>query len=520
VSPEVPARERGWTLRRRIGQAFLALAALLAVLAAALIVSTVSFADAGNSVIYRWQPAAAASQRLLADLVNQETGVRGYLLSRRADSLKPYTDYIAAERVDHVALTDLLRGDSQAVRRLGEVEAAAAVWQREIARPLIDQVRRGDRPSTVALDAGRARFDDIRSASAGLSRVIAARTADVRAARTRDGVYAGTALGLSLVLVVAAGIALWRGLHRWVLRPIDTLGEQTRHVARGELARPIEPSGPRELTELGADVEDMRAQIVAQLDRLGEAVDDLRRQGEELERSNADLQQFAYVASHDLSEPLRKVANFCQLLERQYGPQLDDRARQYIDFAVDGAKRMQVLIGDLLALSRVGRSTEEFRPLDLGVILTQAIDTLSDRIDAEGATIDRPETLPTVEGDRALLTSLWQNLIGNAVKYHRDDVPPVVTVSVEHDADEKQWTFTVADNGIGIDPQYAERIFAVFQRLHLRDQYGGTGIGLALCRKIVEFHGGHIWLDHVESRPGAIFRFTLPEGGAGARHTL
>jgi light-regulated signal transduction histidine kinase (bacteriophytochrome) len=233
---------------------------------------------------------------------------------------------------------------------------------------------------------------------------------------------------------------------------------------------------------------------------------------EELARSNDDLQQFAYVASHDLSEPLRKVANFCQLLERQYGPQLDDKARQYIDFAVDGAKRMQVLITDLLALSRVGRTTEEFESVDLERALAAALATLSDRIDDAGARIERVTPLPTIAGDQSLLTSLFENLVGNAVKYRREDVPPVVRIAAEHDAENSVWTFTVSDNGIGIDPQYAERIFAVFQRLHLRDRYGGTGIGLALCRKIVEFHGGRIWLDPVESLTGANFTFTLPEG--------
>jgi light-regulated signal transduction histidine kinase (bacteriophytochrome) len=317
--------------------------------------------------------------------------------------------------------------------------------------------------------------------------------------------------------MVAAGIALWRGLHRWVLAPVDRLGTQTRHVASGELTREIVPDGPVELTGLGVDVEDMRAQIVAQLALVEAAKEEYRLLGEELERSNGDLQQFAYVASHDLSEPLRKVANFCQLLERQYAPQLDDRAKQYIDFAVDGAKRMQNLITDLLALSRVGRSTDEFAPVDIGATLDEALSTLSDRVAASGATVERLTELPTVPGDPTLLTSLLENLVGNAVKYRRDDVAPIVKVSAEHDPDAALWTFTVSDNGIGIDPQYAERIFAVFQRLHLRDQYGGTGIGLALCRKIVEFHGGHIWLDPVQSPPGATLRFTLPEGGPGAQ---
>jgi light-regulated signal transduction histidine kinase (bacteriophytochrome) len=318
-------------------------------------------------------------------------------------------------------------------------------------------------------------------------------------------------------VVVGAGFFLWRGLHRWVLDPIGRLGRQTREVAGGETYRQIAAGGPIEFTDLGADVEAMRLQIAGQLARAQEIQEELRIQGEELARSNDDLQQFAYVASHDLSEPLRKVANFCQLLERQYGPQLDDRARQYIDFAVDGAKRMQRLISDLLALSRVGRTTEQFVAVDLDDALDDALATLADPIGSTGTRIERLTKLPVVQGDQSLLTSLLENLVGNAVKYRREDVAPVVRIQAEDGAD--AWTITVEDNGIGIDPQYAERIFVVFQRLHLRDKYGGTGIGLALCRKIVEFHGGRIWLAErdVQSEPGATFRFTFPKGDTGGR---
>jgi light-regulated signal transduction histidine kinase (bacteriophytochrome) len=287
-------------------------------------------------------------------------------------------------------------------------------------------------------------------------------------------------------------------------------------VARGDTYRQIVPEGPAEFVGLGGDVEAMRLQIAGQLAKAEEIQHELRLRSEELARSNDDLQQFAYVASHDLSEPLRKVANFCQLLERQYADQLDDRARQYIDFAVDGAKRMQILITDLLALSRVGRTTDEFVPVPLDAVLDAALATLADRFAAAGAKIVRPTPLPVVEGDRALLNSLLENLVGNAVKYGREDVEPVVRIWAERDPEQQMWTITVTDNGIGIDPQFAERIFAVFQRLHLRDRYGGTGVGLALCRKIVEFHGGRIWLDPVESAQGATFKFTLPEGPAGA----
>jgi light-regulated signal transduction histidine kinase (bacteriophytochrome) len=256
-----------------------------------------------------------------------------------------------------------------------------------------------------------------------------------------------------------------------------------------------------------------RLQIAGQLARAQEIQEELRLRTEELTRSNDDLQQFAYVASHDLSEPLRKVANFCQLLERQYRDQLDERAGQYIDFAVDGAKRMQLLIADLLALSRVGRNTDAFVPVRLDSVLDQALATLADRIGESDGRVERESALPTVAGDPALLTSLFENLVGNAIKYRREDVAPLVRISADHDPVERLWTVSVIDNGIGIDPQYAERIFAVFQRLHLRDSYGGTGVGLALCRKIVEFHGGRIWLEHVQSSSGATFRFTLPEGG-------
>jgi light-regulated signal transduction histidine kinase (bacteriophytochrome) len=233
---------------------------------------------------------------------------------------------------------------------------------------------------------------------------------------------------------------------------------------------------------------------------------------EELARSNADLEQFAYVASHDLSEPLRKVANFCQLLERQYADQLDDKAEQYIAYAVDGAKRMQALISDLLAFSRVGRTTEHFEPVDTDRVLTRALAILDDRMVASGAEIVRG-ALPTVDGDPTLLTALFQNLVGNAMKYRSPDRTPRIEVWAERE--DENWLFTVTDNGIGIDHQYAERIFAIFQRLHLRDKYGGTGIGLALCRRIVEFHRGRIWLGE-NSGPGATFHFLIPDHAGSA----
>jgi hypothetical protein len=360
-------------------------------------------------------------------------------------------------------------------------------------------------------------FDAIRASTGRLSADVQTRTDSARGTRRIAGVLFVVAMSLTALVLLLVAVGVWRGLHRWVLAPADRLRGQTRQVAGGDTYRQIVPEGPVEFTALGRDVEAMRLQIAGQLARAEEVQEELRLQGEELARSNEDLQQFAYVASHDLSEPLRKVANFCQLLERQYGPKLDDRARQYIDFAVDGAKRMQALIADLLSLSRVGRATEEFVPADLEQALDAACTNLADKIAESGARIERTGPLPTVAGDPTLLASLFENLIGNAVKYRREDVPPVVRISAEQDAEKSTWVLTITDNGIGIDPQYADRIFVVFQRLHLRDRYGGTGIGLALCRRIVEFHGGRIWLEAVQSSPGATFRFTLPEGGVLAQ---
>jgi PAS domain S-box-containing protein len=232
----------------------------------------------------------------------------------------------------------------------------------------------------------------------------------------------------------------------------------------------------------------------------------LREAHEELKRSNSELEQFAYVASHDLQEPLRKVASFCQMLELRYGEQLDDRAREYIAFAVDGAKRMQDLINDLLAFSRVGRIGTPHGEVPLRAVLDGVRRDLGAAIEETGARVEVGD-LPTVRGDPTLLAVVFRNLIANAIKF-RGDEPPRVVVSADRDGD--MWDFTVSDNGIGIEPEYAERIFVIFQRLHTRQAYEGTGIGLALCRKIVEHHGGRIWLAAPRNGAGATFRFTLP----------
>jgi PAS domain S-box-containing protein len=232
----------------------------------------------------------------------------------------------------------------------------------------------------------------------------------------------------------------------------------------------------------------------------------LRQTAEELRRSNAELEQFAYVASHDLQEPLRAVAGMVQLLQQRYGGQLDARADQYITHAVEGANRMQTLINDLLAFSRLGTRRQQFAPTAVADALRAALANLAVAIHETGASVTYAD-LPTVQADATQLTQLLQNLIGNAIKF-RGDQPPAIHIGAERLAN--AWQISVRDNGIGIDPQYFERIFVVFQRLHTRRAYPGTGIGLALCKKIVERHGGRIWVDSTPGQ-GTVFSFTLPD---------
>ena len=233
--------------------------------------------------------------------------------------------------------------------------------------------------------------------------------------------------------------------------------------------------------------------------------EELKKIVTELERSNTELQQFAYVASHDLQEPLRMVASYTQLLSRRYAGKLDEAADEFIAYAVDGATRMQRLINDLLAYSRVSTQGKEFERTDCEAVLKQALANLRMALRESNAEVTH-DPLPTIMGDDTQLVQLFQNLIGNAIKF-RGEEPASVHVGVERK--ESEWLFCVRDNGIGMDPQYADRIFVIFQRLHSKEEYPGTGIGLSVCKKVVERHGGRIW---VESQPGegSTFYFTMP----------
>ncbi len=331
--------------------------------------------------------------------------------------------------------------------------------------------------------------------------------AEVRNA-TRRAVGLAILLGASIVIMVSG---TWLIIALRVAKPFRDLGQGIQILAGGNLDHRIGAGGRDEIGEVVRSIDEMAENLKTTTisrdeleQRVEERTAELVAANQGLKRSNAELEQFAYVASHDLQEPLRMVTSYTQLLARRYKGKLDADADEFIGFAVDGATRMQRLINDLLAYSRVGSKDGEFKPTDCSAVLERAGANLHVPIEESGAAVTS-DALPTVTADESQLVQLFQNLIGNAVKF-RGKKPPRIHVGAARGNGE--WKFSVRDNGIGVDPQFAERIFVIFQRLHGRDEYSGTGMGLAICKKIVERHGGRIW---VESTPGqgSTFRFTL-----------
>jgi signal transduction histidine kinase len=468
--------------------------------------------DARTVVVDRADPARVLSSQYLNALINEETGIRGYALSGHREFLSPYADgslqaSTARRRLQAIAET----GDvPDLADDLTSIGSRSTSWHLLYADPVVLTVReRGPRSQAVPeLQQGKALFDDVRTGFRTLDAHLAAAREDARdrlqnAARTAELAVIFTGL-----LILMAAFAASTTLRRVVATPLSRLARDARRVARGEFDRPVAVQGPRDIVGLSTDVESMRRRILAELDLVSHARTRLEEQALDLQRSNAELEQFAYVASHDLQEPLRKVASFTGMLQHRYQGQLDERADQYIEFAVDGAKRMQLLINDLLAFSRVGRAGAEHVLLDMDEVAADAVSNLAAAIEEEGATVTVDGPLPEVRGDRSLLTALLQNLVANGIKFHDEEQPVRVRVSVERVAG--LYRFAVHDNGIGIAPRYADRIFVIFQRLHPKEDYTGTGIGLAMCRKIVEFHGGEIRLEPEGADGGASFSFTLP----------
>jgi signal transduction histidine kinase len=502
-------------MQARVAVAFAVAGTVVVAVVLAAAVALAGARAAQQRVINEYYAATVLSNEAFLQVVEIESGVHAYLRTGDPTELRPLeraqqgTDSGVGGR-----LRALLARDQVSLEAFEEAAAATNAWF-DWASPTVAAVRAGGPQAITADDVaeGERRFGQVDAAYHDYLDLLGQRrSAAVDALLRRMSVLFGAVVTAALVSGAAATF-LWWAVRRWVARPLAGLACQTRLVRDGDLEHRVSASGPPEIAQLGRDVEAMRRRLVEQIaaartatGELEEAKARLEEQTADLERSNRELEQFAYVASHDLQEPLRKVASFCQLLQKRYSGHLDDRADQYIEFAVDGAKRMQQLINDLLEFSRVGRLTSPETDVDLDACLDRALRDLEAAVEESGAVVTRDE-LPVVRGEAPLLGQLFMNLVGNALKF-RSAEPPRIHLGARRVGD--LWELSCSDNGIGIEPQYADRVFVIFQRLHPKEAYSGTGIGLAMCKKIVEYHGGSIWVDATGQGPGTTLRWTLP----------
>jgi signal transduction histidine kinase len=425
---------------------------------------------------------------VLADLIDGETGVRAFIISGDELYLQPYREGLARIDQDVRDLRTLTADNHQQQAELDRLEPALRNKLAEFAEEIdLRKQKTGTNDQTLRQGIGKPTMDRLRSQIAEMKSIERqlllqrSNTADASSQKTKRLIVAGNLLAITFLLF--AGVVISREMRR-------------------------RRSAEEEVRELNSQLER----------RVEERTAELRARERELSRSNEELQQFAYVASHDLQEPLRMVASFTQLLAKRYNGQLDNDARDFIKFAVDGATRMQTLIGDLLTYSRVGTQMKPLEPVSCERIVDQVLSTFRLAISENHASITRGP-LPEVMADRTQLSQLFQNLISNAMKFRREDAP---RIHISAEMNGAGWKFTVSDNGIGIQKEHEQRIFVIFQRLHTKVEYPGTGIGLAICKKIVERHGGRIWIEPSPEH-GTTFCFTLTaarplKSGEGEQH--
>jgi signal transduction histidine kinase len=405
-----------------------------------------------------------------------ETSQRGYIITGEDSYLGPFEKCRGDANEEVKEVRELTVDNPSQERSLDRLEPLITAKFVEMEDRIGTRKRQGFAAGVAAVREGSGIMDQLRlvivSMKAKEDRLLVLRSAELEASsrRTRLVIIVGEALGFFFLLVAG-------------------------HLVRQEMKKLGQAEG--EVRSLNADLERKVAERTAELSV----------RARDLERSNMELQQFAYVASHDLQEPLRTIASFTQLLAKRYEDKLDDKAREFINFAVDGCKRLQTLINDLLAFSRVGTHAKPHVRVQCDAVLDRVLKGLRLAIEDSGAMISR-EPLPVVVADEIQLCQLFQNLIGNAIKFKGQSVPRI-HISAERNG--TGWKIAVRDNGIGIDPEHNERIFVIFQRLHTKTQYPGTGIGLAICKKIAERHGGRIW---AEASPGggSTFCFTIEDG--------
>ncbi|HEY9869561.1 MAG TPA: ATP-binding protein [Candidatus Obscuribacterales bacterium] len=418
------------------------------------------------------------------------------------EATKSYGHELSALNYEYGVLSELVKDDPEQFKRLtkikrqvdsllavaDEFEKAGGDLGRSRIAVLVGKVS-AFRQLQVGFHLLRTNIMDFREPLLQQTRQLTERARDLQ-----DTIKSVITAGIVGSILLAAGLYFY--FMRGINSGIQVLLNNTRRLARSQTLLPMLAT----TDEIG----DLDRSFHQMAETLHERTAELQRVNEELARSNSELQQFAYVASHDLQEPLRAVSGYLDILTRRHGNSLDKDAQSLVQKAQDGAKRMQMLISDLLAYARVDSRGREFTRVDLNDVVEEARSNLKVAIEENSAVVSHGR-LPTVLADRSQLVQLFQNLVGNAIKFRKDD-PPKVSISAE--LIEDKWKVCVRDNGIGIDMAQADRIFTIFKRLHTRKGYPGTGIGLAICKKIVEQHGGTIW---VESQPGAgsTFLFTL-----------
>lgn len=475
-----------------------ALALLVAASFVVLIVAIVEQRDSARLARQSQQAIASGSQleKLAIDL---ETGLRGFVSSGREDFLAPYRRARRAYPRESQQLERLVSSDGQRARVRG-VRLAMDDYVELWAQPLISLQREDPRVARNVANnvTGRERIESIRGQ---FGQLIATERelADDRESRAASRSRLAIGMGIGAVSLMLAGIvALALYMSRAVLAPVRRVAAGAERVAGGDLAARVPDERDDEVGDLARAFNSMASSL-----ETGRA--QLLSRTEDLERSNRELDQFASVTSHDLKEPLNTVSMYAELLARRYQGQLDAEGQHFIECIVNQTERMRGLIHDLLEYSRLGQGELRRRPVSCDELVERTRETLASAL-AEKDGVVEAEDLPTVEGDPHLLEQLFQNLVTNALKF-TDGRPPRVQVTAARDG--AHWRLSVRDNGIGIPAAHAERIFEPFQRLHAGDRFEGTGIGLAICQKIVEHHGGRIWVES-EVGVGSTFSFTLP----------
>lgn len=491
------------SLRTQITTKVVALSAAAALLLGAalvtLIVAVTAQRDAAR-VAFGSQQALSLANQLEKSLLSIESGLNRYVATRQPRYLGTVRRELAAYPAATARLARLVSDDPGQQRRVAVLSEAIRDYEEFWARPLIEIVRDDGfeaARSQVETNGGRARLDQVRAQFASLFEreraVIRAR--EQAAERGSSRAIALGIGGLVLVFMVALGLTLY--LRRSVLRPVRTVAEATGRLAAGDLSTRVPAQREDELGELARGFNSMA-------DSLERGREQLEHTNAELTRSNAELEQFASVTSHDLQAPLTTISMYAELLERRRREQADGDL-DLLDGIRGATQQARALIRDLLEYSRAGRGHLHVEDVSAALVVEQALEQLAGAIEESGARVTVAE-LPVVRADRTNLCRVFQNLIGNALKFTGDTT---AHVSIEAERDNGYWRFSVRDNGIGMNPDHALRIFEPFQRLHGEEDYPGTGIGLAVCERIIDQLGGRIW---VSSRPGhgSVFSFTLP----------